>query len=151
MSLLKQGLWAACAILLTFTAADAQAPGGKITVQIQGFKGQEGQAIISVYKDSDSFLELDEALKTIKRPITGPKMTVVVEGLSPGAYAIGVLHDEDKNGKLKQWLGFGPPKEGVGMSKNPDGFPKFDKSKFQLGDKDMSMSIQVRYLGRGGD
>lgn len=129
----------------------AQSQGGKITLAIEGFKSNEGQAVISVYNSDDSFLEMDEAVKTIKRPIAGKTMTVVVEGLAAGTYAIGVLHDEDKNGKLKQWLGFGPPKEGVGMSRNPDGFPKFDKCKFKLEAKDQTLPIKVRYLGSGGD
>ena len=151
MSFLKQGALAMCAMLITFSAATAQAPGGKITLNIEGFRNTTGQAVVSVYKDSDSFLEMDEAVKTIKKPISGEKMSIVVEGLPQGTYAIGVLHDEDKNGKLAQWLGFGPPKEGVGMSKNPDGFPKFDKSKFPLGGGDMALQIKVRYLGSKGD
>jgi len=132
-------------------AASAQGKGGKITLEVDGFKSKEGQTVISVYNNDDSFLEMEEAIKTMKMPISGNKMTIVVEGLPAGTYAIGVLHDEDKNGKLKQWLGFGPPKEGVGMSRNPDGFPKFDKCKFKLEAADMKLPIKVKYLGSGGN
>jgi len=132
-------------------AASAQGKGGKITLEIEGFKSKEGQAIISVYNSDDSFLEMEQAAKTMKLAISGNRMTVTVEGLPAGTYAIGVLHDEDKNGKLKQWLGFGPPKEGVGMSRNPDGFPKFDKCKFKLDAADMKLPIKIKYLGSSGD
>ena len=132
-------------------AASAQGKGGKITLEVDGFKSKDGQAVVSVYNSDDSFLEMDDAFKTMKMPIPGAKMTIVVDNLPAGTYAISVLHDEDKNGKLKQWLGFGPPKEGVGMTRNPDGFPKFDKCKFKLEAGDVKMPIKVRYLGSGGD
>lgn len=142
---------ALCLLCALEEPAAAQGKGGKITLEIEGFKDKTGQTVISVYANDDSFLEMDEAFKTMKMPIGGAKMTVVVDGLPEGTYAISVLHDEDKNGKLKQWLGFGPPKEGVGMTRNPDGFPKFDKCKFKLAAADMKLPIKVRYLGSGGD
>lgn len=142
------GLLAALALALPHHA-DAQARKVKMTIDISGFIGKKGQALISVYKDSDSFMELDEAYKTIKKPIPGKSLKVTVE-VPPGTYGIGVLHDEDKNGKLKQWFFVGPPKEGVGASRNPDGIPKWKKCAIKV-TKDRTVKIKMRYLGKKAD
>ena len=65
-----------------------------------------------------------------------------------GTYAVGIVHDEDKDNGLDQWLGFGPPKEGVGMSRNPDGWPKWKKCNFKFdGNADKTLKIKMTYLG----
>ena len=138
------GLLAAC-FLASPDMADAQAK-VKVKLNISGFIGKKGQVMVSVYNSDDTFMEMDEAYKTIKKPITGKKVSITLE-LPPGVYAFGVLHDEDKNGKLKQWMWVGPPKEGVGASRNPDGIPKWKKCKMKIA-KDMTIPIKMRYLGK---
>ena len=90
--------------------------------------------------------ENPNAFKNITEPIKDTSMQVVIEGLAPGEYAIGVIHDENADGKLKTWF-FGPPKEGVGMSGEAGGMmPSFDKSKFTLADKDLEFTIKMKYI-----
>jgi uncharacterized protein (DUF2141 family) len=63
----------------------------------------------------------DDWEKTIVKRIPNLKQEpphVVFSGLKPGVYAIIVVHDEDKNGKMtKNFLGF--PRECFGTSNNP--------------------------------
>ena len=120
---------------------------GKITVNIEGLENTKGNLIVSIYNDPEKkFPSLPNAFKNITEPIKDTSMQVVIEGLAPGEYAIGVIHDENADGKLKTWF-FGPPKEGVGMSGEAGGMmPSFDKSKFTLADKDLEFTIKMKYI-----
>jgi len=120
---------------------------GKITVNIEGLENTKGNVIVSVYNDPEKkFPSLPNAFKNITEPIKAANMQVVIEGLAPGEYAIGVIHDENADGELKTWF-FGPPKEGVGMSGEAGGMmPSFDKSKFTLADKDLELTIKMKYI-----
>ncbi|MCK4956598.1 MAG: DUF2141 domain-containing protein [Candidatus Cloacimonetes bacterium] len=122
----------------------------KVVLNIDGFKSSKGQAIISVHDNEETFLDIATALKSWTQPIKDTKMRVVIDSLLPGEYAISVIHDEDKDGKLKQWFFVGPPKEGVGISQNQPGIPKFDKSKFVLTDEDLEFDIKIKYIGKKG-
>lgn len=67
--------------------------------------------------------------------------------ISPGSYAIGVIHDENMNGELDtNWLGV--PKEGYGFSNDAKGFvsaPSFDSASFEYGGEDLEMTISLNY------
>ncbi|MCT4623509.1 MAG: DUF2141 domain-containing protein, partial [Schleiferiaceae bacterium] len=63
-----------------------------------------------------------------------------------GDYAILILHDEDKDGKLDMYF-FGPPKEGVCASNNPKGHPKFEEARFTLSG-DVVLDLEMNYLFR---
>ena len=68
--------------------------------------------------------------------------------ITPGTYAISVLHDENLNEKLdKTW--YGKPVEGFGISNNPKinfGPPDFRKSSISLKDKNCFVSISMKYF-----
>ena len=119
----------------------------KITVKIEGLENTKGNVIVSVYNDPEKkFPSLPNAMKSITEAIKDANMQVVIEGLAPGDYAIGVIHDENADGELKTWF-FGPPKEGVGMSGEAGGMmPSFEKSKFTLADKDLELTIKMKYI-----
>ena len=75
-------------------------------------------------------------------------MTIEIPGLTQGMWAVSVVHDENKDGEMNQWLGFGPPKEGVGATRNPDGIPKWNKCKVKMGASDRRFPIKMVYLGK---
>jgi len=134
------------------TSAEAQ-ESAKLILEVSGFKNTKGNALVSVYNSSGSFLEMDEAVKIkgkryMKLKIKNKKMRIEIPGLKSGTYAVGIVHDENKDNKLAQWFWVGPPKEGVGMSRNPDGYPKFKKCKFKFDAKaDKTLKIKMTYLG----
>ena len=133
------------------SAVQAAPPAGKITLQIEGFKNTKGTAIISVYDKEDGFPKIPKAMKSMTEPVKDKSMQVVIADLPPGEYAIGIVHDENEDGKLGQWLFVGPPKEGVGTSNNPSGMPKFEEAKFVLADQDIEVNIKMRYVGKKGE
>jgi uncharacterized protein (DUF2141 family) len=74
-----------------------------------------------------------------------------VPGLSPGEYAIAVIHDENANAKLDTFAGI--PKEGIGFSRNPRftfGPPRFAAARFSVGGETAGdaqrQQVRVRYF-----
>jgi uncharacterized protein (DUF2141 family) len=131
--------------------AQGQAQDGlaTVTVQITGFKGTEGMALVTLYNGADTWLNIPKALQVVKTKITGPNITVEFKGVKPGTYAVQVVHDANKNNELDmRWLPWPKPKEGTGASNDPDtkaGPPKFDQAKFNLGAEGTTVKATVKY------
>lgn len=69
-------------------------------------------------------------------------------GVTPGRYAIALLHDENDNGKADRALGM-MPKEGYGFSRDAKvrmGPPKFEEAAIDIGTSAVSQSIRMRYM-----
>lgn len=116
-----------------------------LKILADGFNSNNGQALYMIFKNSDGFpRNLDKAYRTGKMKIENGKATTDVKGLPDGVYAVIVVHDEDNNGQLKtNWIGM--PREGVGNSNNPKGFPSFSKSSFTYNGKGF-LRIAMVYL-----
>ena len=72
-------------------------------------------------------------------------MTVKISGVMPGKYAIAVVHDLNGNGKLDKTV-IGMPKEPLAFSvirTIPRGMPKFDACAFEVGKRDLEMTIAL--------
>jgi uncharacterized protein (DUF2141 family) len=73
------------------------------------------------------------------------EVEVVFENLPAGDYAISILHDVNKDGKMNTNF-MGIPKEGYGFSNNVMGTmgpPSFEKAKFKLSSE--KVVIRMRY------
>ena len=67
--------------------------------------------------------------------------------VAPGEYAISVLHDENRDGKLNTSLGI--PREGVGFSRSPRlrfSAPKFADVRFAVGAGPVTQDIRLQYF-----
>ena len=153
--------FAACAALVMFaagfsTTASAQ-EGATVKVNITGLKGKEGVALITLYDSEQAWMNIPKAVQVLRLKITGATMTVEFKGVKPGTYAVSVVHDANKNNELDmRWLPWPQPKEGAGYSKisaeekkesaqKPGQSPKWADSKFDVADKDTSVSAAVKY------
>jgi uncharacterized protein (DUF2141 family) len=122
----------------TLGLARAQAQDGQatVTVQISGFKGTEGVALVTLYASEETWLNIPKAHQVVRTKITGPNMTVEFKGVKPGTYAVAVVHDANKNNELDmRWLPWPKPKEGSGASNDPEtkaGPPKWEQAKFNV-------------------
>jgi uncharacterized protein (DUF2141 family) len=67
--------------------------------------------------------------------------------ISPGTYALAVIHDEHMNGKLDtKWLGI--PAEGYGFSNDARamlGTPSFSKASFRYDGQGIELTISLAY------
>jgi uncharacterized protein (DUF2141 family) len=80
-------------------------------------------------------------------PARTGEMTVVLEGLTPGPYALALHHDENANGKMDTSL-LGLPQEGYGFSNDAPvflGAPPFDAAAVILPEEGRSITARMVY------
>ena len=118
-----------------------------IEVLLKGFENNQGQAIIVLHGNEESFPDnVDKAITKASARITNSTAHTVFNNIEPGTYAIAAIHDQNNNGRLDKSF-FGIPEEGVGTSgesKNNSGPPKFKNAKFTLND-DKKIVIDLDY------
>ena len=121
------------------------APGSAALVRIYGFKDRTGNLRVQLYGgNAETFLDKGTKLKRIEVPVSGEgDMDVCVALPHPGEFAIAVLHDRDRNGKMN------PTSDGVGFSRNPKlGLSKPDhgQASFVARPGVQTMEIVLNYL-----
>jgi len=131
---------------LPTAAAD---PSRSIRVTIKGFRNTKGQALVSLFASSKGFPDKGQIAQERKAyRIVGGQIEIRFDDVKPGSYAVAVLHDEDKDFKMKTGL-FGIPKEGYGASNGASsrfGPPKFSDAKFKVTAKDdVQLTISMIY------
>lgn len=118
---------------------------GTLYVEVSGIKTVEGTIRVGLFKTEEDFLK--NAFQGEVVQVAGDTALVVFKNLPAGNYAVSVIHDENANGKLDSNF-FGIPNEGVGFSNNATGTfgpPSFDKAMIVWKEKDMTVSIRLKY------
>lgn len=105
-----------------------------ITVHVHNIRSALGDIKVATYDSAAAFLSHDSALRTSSASAHTGKVTLNIEDLPAGKYALGIFHDANANGKLDtNWLGI--PKEKVGFSKGkmrPFGPPRYKDCTFTI-------------------
>jgi len=118
-----------------------------LQVSISGASSDAGSIRILVFSKPSGFPDqVKQAVRSISLPSKGGKANFKLTDLPAGTYAIGVIHDQDNNGKLST-NAVGYPTEKFGFSKNPKvyfGPPSFEKAAFVLGKTALSLEINLR-------
>ncbi len=110
--------------LLASTSAHSK-EGIKVDIETNSI---QGQIIVSLCTE-DTFLQDSCTLARTIVEIANPLTTTTLIPPKPGRYAIFVVFDKNKNGKMDKNF-FGIPEEPVGLSRNPAP-PKFSPPKFK--------------------
>lgn len=116
-----------------------------LTVTVTNIPRAEGNLLIGIYNDKRSFIKKPLPQSQKIDLTTKDDVTAKIPGLSPGNYAIVVIQDLNENGKLDKTL-LGIPKEPLAFSvieKIPKGEPKFEACSFEVGEKDLEMTIAM--------
>ncbi|MCB1193522.1 MAG: DUF2141 domain-containing protein [Leptospiraceae bacterium] len=117
----------------------------ELQIVVKGVKSEGGNVNVAVYDSKDRFLKAEKAIILAYRKSYTPDMVFIVKGkLAPARYAILVFHDENGNGALDTFKS-GVPKEGVGSSNNPKGFPTWETSNFLVLGKSKKVEVQIAY------
>lgn len=133
------------AVLLAALPAHAGGGRGTLTVNLTGFRNDDGLAMVSVFKSAEGFpYETRQAAARGAFLIRGGKAVAVFADLAHGEYAAAVFHDEDMSGRLPRNL-LGIPQKGHGLSNMPQGLPDFKKSAFTLDSPEKSVEIRIQY------
>ena len=118
-----------------------------LQVSISGASSDAGSIRILVFSKPSGFPDqVKQAVRSISLPSKNGKASFKLTDLPTGTYAIGVIHDQDNNGKLST-NAVGYPTEKFGFSNNPKvyfGPPSFEKAAFVLGKTAVSLEISLR-------
>ncbi|MEB3831057.1 DUF2141 domain-containing protein [Phormidium sp. CCY1219] len=150
-----QKIFQAIAVLGTMVAS-LSLPGGaraldagQLTVEVDGLTNQQGNICLTVFSRSDGFPK--DAMKALKAscfPISQTPLTLTLDGLNFGNYAVALFHDENADGELNTNQ-IGIPQEGFGFSNNPPiltGPPQFRDATFFLAGQNTTIRIDLNYL-----
>ena len=112
-----------------------------VTVKIDNALSDDGNMLIGLHNE-DTFMK-GKGIQNSKSTIEDGIVTVTFEDVTPGNYAIMVLHDSNDNGKM-DFDTTGRPSESYGMSNNPMLFgpPTFTDAKFELLNEDKDINIR---------
>lgn len=129
-------------LLLAVAAATAHA--ATLEVQVSAAPGAQGDVMVAIY---------DKAEGWMKKPLRGAQAVLLPDGsavlrfenLPDGDYALSVLHDANRNGRM-DFNALGIPVEGFGFSNKAVGSygpPKFEAARFTVkGDTVHAVDLQ---------
>jgi uncharacterized protein (DUF2141 family) len=119
----------------------------RLVIRVDGLRSDRGHVIAALYDGPVGFPDgAGAAVQSAHCPIQGTKADVAFEALTPGLYAVALLHDENDNGKMDRNR-LGVPIEGFGVSgyERP-GIPRFDRAAFRYQGGQQTIRIRMNYL-----
>jgi uncharacterized protein (DUF2141 family) len=143
-ALLAAAAFAACQGILLANGEKS----GEITLLIKGFENEKGMAQVALYSGKEGFpSDYKKALKILGLAIKDKEAKGTFKDVTFGEYAVAVLHDENRNGKMDTNI-FGVPREGYGTSRDARGSwgpPAYDDAKFKLNSDKLRLTINMTY------
>ncbi|MEX0290588.1 MAG: DUF2141 domain-containing protein [Flavobacteriaceae bacterium] len=129
------------ALLLTISTQAQDAEGVTITVTIENVLNSNGKILAGLHS-SETFMK-GQGIDGYMSDASAGEMTFSFENVSPGTYAISVLHDENSNMRM-DFQDNGMPSEHYGMSGDvmAMGPPSFNDAKFEVTDEDLELKIR---------
>ncbi|MDR0694511.1 MAG: DUF2141 domain-containing protein [Prevotellaceae bacterium] len=117
--------------LLMLLAASTLNAQHKLTIVVDGIEQTTGTLYAAVY-DAENHMKkpVYRALSKVDKE----EISMVLDNVAPGEYAVSIFHDENDNGKLDKGT-YGIPVEKTSSSNNAKGTygpPKFDDCKFTV-------------------
>ncbi|MFH1811515.1 MAG: DUF2141 domain-containing protein [Pseudomonadota bacterium] len=122
--------------------------GAELVVVVTGVTSREGVLLVALYDSKQAWLKPAKAVQVQRVPPSGARAEFRFAGLAPGTYAVGVVHDENRNDKLDfSFFPWPHIEEAAGMSNNPTssvGPPSFRESSFSLGLQGARLEIALQ-------
>ena len=125
----------------------ASAPAAELEVAIEKLRSAKGDLQLCLTREAAHFPDCKGDPKAITRTVSAGTTAVRFGGITPGAYAVSVFHDENRNRKLDTMLGI--PREGFGFSRNPVvrfGAPKFRQVRIDLAAGFSRQTVRMQYV-----
>jgi uncharacterized protein (DUF2141 family) len=127
---------------------EVQTEGG-LRVRVLGVRDASGMILVSAFGSAEGFPgDYDRAAAVCRSQPSKGTVVAQFESLPPGRYAVAVLHDENGNDAVDTGL-FGIPKEGIGVSNNPEpgiGPPAFSEAAFDYDGTAATIDVSLRYI-----
>ena len=117
-----------------------------LELSITGFENSQGNAMVALINSKDAYMDEDHnnAYEAYTLKIYDNKVIRLIP-LPYGQYAIQVIHDKNKNGKLDRRI-FGIPSERYGFSNNVKGkigLPEYEEVVFTVDSPQMKIQIKM--------
>jgi uncharacterized protein (DUF2141 family) len=143
-----RAFWAA--LLLAGIAGEVSAqswPG--IHVTVLNIRNSAGAVACALFESPDGFPTefLRFATRIMVMRVRDTRARCDFADIAPGTYALGVIHDENLNGKLDANR-LGIPSEGYGFSNDARaafGAPSFSAASFAYDGRNLAMTIRLNY------
>jgi len=116
-----------------------------LTITVTGLRSDAGMVRVAVFDNASDFPRGEEVSGEVVK--AAPEVTVAIDGLKPGRYAVAVHHDENGNGRMDSSL-IGLPQEGYAFSNDAMVFlgpPPFSEASFDLPEEGRQITIQMDY------
>lgn len=138
----------ACVTALGSAVPVSSASGVDVTISITNLRNMKGQVLVCLTTNPKAFPDCSKDAASLKKVVvTSSASTVIFSDVPAGTYAIALVHDENKDGKLNAPVLI--PTEGFGFSRNPTvtfGPPSFKKASFVVGASDVSQTVKMKYM-----
>jgi uncharacterized protein (DUF2141 family) len=134
----------------TIGAASSSVPraGADLQVQLSGLRSGKGTVHLCLSANASRFLHCKDDPAAVSRSVPASAAARLDLGaVKSGTYALLVVHDENRNGKLDMMMGI--PREGFGFSNNPSmkpRAPKWEEIRFTVPPSPSVQQIRVRYV-----
>ena len=135
--------------LTPYSFAKPNAETFSLTIDVKNLRNEKGVVQFALYNKDGSIPDEDyeDYYKILKGEIINGSSTISFKNIPTGKYAVNILHDENKNGKIDK--GFILPIEGIGFSNFQSigltNRPNFSKASFELkGNK--TINVKVIYM-----
>jgi uncharacterized protein (DUF2141 family) len=120
----------------------------EVDVQVQNLRNTRGVVRLCLTRNPAHFPNCDRDPAAVSRSVpAGAAGSIRFQGLAPGTYALGVIHDENGNGRLDTFMAI--PREGFGFSRNPRlrmGPPRYDEVRFTVSSGRATSIVRMTYL-----
>jgi uncharacterized protein (DUF2141 family) len=138
----------ALALAAAATPLGAAPPAADVTVQLTGLRNAKGAVHVCMTANQQRFLDCQKVPGSVGRSIaTGQAARIHLGPVPAGTYAVLVIHDENRDGRLNMTLGI--PREGFGFSNNPamrPRAPRWEEIRVTVPPGPVTQTIRVRYV-----
>lgn len=134
------------AMPLLLLMGNAQGGGADVEIAIEGARNSRGVIHVCMTRNSAHFPDCGEDPAAVKRTVPASTRSVRFN-VAPGAYAVSLFHDQNRDNSLNTFLGV--PREGFGFSRNPTvrfGAPSFDAVRINIIPGSSRMTINMQYF-----
>ncbi|MDZ4308643.1 DUF2141 domain-containing protein [Allopontixanthobacter sp.] len=148
--LLVAGIIGGASVTASAISARSVEQASTITVTVTNMRSTEGVVRACITARSKGFPKCDASDAGSINVVAPAAETVTFSftNVTPGRYAIALLHDENNNGKADRALMM-MPTEGFGFSRDAKvrmGPPKFDDAAFDVAGNPIVQTIRMRYM-----
>jgi uncharacterized protein (DUF2141 family) len=130
-----------------FVALAGNAPTAELEIRLERLRNQRGVLHLCLTRNPQHFPDCGKDAQAVKHSIASAAGPIRFTGLVPGTYALAVMHDENRNGKLDTLMSI--PREGFAFSRNPVvrfGPPRFDQVRLNLAAGITRHTVRMQYL-----